>query len=379
MMTLRSAFSRLLFTFALCLVAGFASAQSFYVGLGNGDIQLVQPDGSSTLFGTVSGPEGMIIDSMGNLLVADSSDNVIYRFSPQGSRSIFASGFSGVSDVAMDSTGAIYAADTLGNQILRFAPDGTPLGVYGTGAGGPEALTFDQADALFVASNATSDILEYAPGGGTPSVFASTPTPITLTWNSDFTQLYTGSGGTITTFDRSGNASTYPKTANTIADMTFDEAGNFYVLDASSRTIRKFAPDTSETSFATVSSSSNPTGFVLIPPLRTEVEGTGSIAVSGGEATFQLDVKSNPSGKAKGSFAYADAGAGLVFRATEFSGLTIVGTHAQFSGTARNGKKKISFTVIVNDNNGAVDNFSITTSTGYSTHGSLTSGDIKIR
>src|SRR5438132_2205332 len=52
--------------------------QAFYVGFGNGQIVVVDSNGTSTPFGNVTSSEGMAVDSSGNLLVADSSDNVVY-------------------------------------------------------------------------------------------------------------------------------------------------------------------------------------------------------------------------------------------------------------------------------------------------------------
>src|SRR2546421_3071167 len=82
--------------------------QAFYVGFSSGAIVLVDSNGTSTPFGSVISAEGMAVDSSGNLLVADDSDNVVYKFTPNGTRTIFASGFSGPSDVAIDSTGKVY-------------------------------------------------------------------------------------------------------------------------------------------------------------------------------------------------------------------------------------------------------------------------------
>jgi sugar lactone lactonase YvrE len=155
----------------LCGLASPAFSQSFYVGLNNGQINLVHQDGTSTPFGNVTAPEGMIVDSFGNLFVADSTANVVYKFTPGGTRTVFASlsGSPSPSDVAKDSSGKIYIAETGNNRITQYAPDGTFLGVYVDGEAGPEALTFDQNDFLFVGSNAANEIAKYPPGGGPPS------------------------------------------------------------------------------------------------------------------------------------------------------------------------------------------------------------------
>src|ERR1043166_3390499 len=173
--------------------------QAFYVGFNDGEIVVVDSNGASTPFGNVTSAEGMAVDSSGNLLVADSSDNVVYNFTPNGTRTIFASGFSAPSDVAIDSTGKVYVADTGNNQVVQLAADGTILGIYTSNEGSPEALTFDQNDFLFIAANSDGNVIKVPPGGGPGTLFAPmAPSAVTITFDSDFTHLYEA-GSTMST------------------------------------------------------------------------------------------------------------------------------------------------------------------------------------
>jgi hypothetical protein len=95
-----------------------------------------------------------------------------------------------------------------------------------------------------------------------------------------------------------------------------------------------------------------------------------------------MNVSHAKTGKVKGSFSYSDSSANLSFSTTKLSNFVITGNQAQFSGTAKVGKKqKINFTVDVTDNGdpGTNDTFSINVSTGYSAAGNLTSGNIKFQ
>lgn len=115
------------------------------------------------------------------------------------------------------------------------------------------------------------------------------------------------------------------------------------------------------------------------------VEGSGSIAgPHGGQADFSMDVKFQKSKKATkliGSFSYSDPGSSVSISANKISSLSFNGNQAHFTGTAKLGKKSVSFTVDVTDNGtpGTLDFFSIHLSTGYSASGNLTSGDLEIR
>ena len=110
-----------------------------------------------------------------------------------------------------------------------------------------------------------------------------------------------------------------------------------------------------------------------------EVDGGGSIAVSGGQASFNLSASHGKKNKIIGNFSYNDPAAGLNLNASKFSSFFITGNHAQVSGTAKMGKHgKITFTVDVYDNGPSGDQFFLSTSSGYSAGGTLTSGNILI-
>jgi hypothetical protein len=70
----------------------------------------------------------------------------------------------------------------------------------------------------------------------------------------------------------------------------------------------------------------------------------------------------------------------LNFRALKITSLSFNNNQAHFTGTAKIGKQKISFSVDVIDNGdpGTNDFFSIQVSNGYSASGFLTSGNISL-
>ena len=75
---------------------------------------------------------------------------------------------------------------------------------------------------------------------------------------------------------------------------------------------------------------------------------------------------------------YSDPANGFSFSTKKVNPVTIIGNHAQFSGTAKIGRQKLTFTVNATDNGnpGSADIFSINLSNGYSASGHLTSGNI---
>jgi hypothetical protein len=83
-----------------------------------------------------------------------------------------------------------------------------------------------------------------------------------------------------------------------------------------------------------------------------------------------------------GSFGYDDPGTPFSIHSSKITSLSFNGNQAQFTGTAKVGKKStISFTINVTDNGdpGTNDFFSLQVSNGYSASGFLTSGNISLR
>ncbi len=171
-----------------------------------GTIFKFTPSGDRFIFGTVPGTTGdnlpqanwdLAFDSAGYLYAADGGAQTIYKFAPDGTRTVFAGPDSfdpGVYPVglAFDSTGNLFVStDTfvgeLGTDtILEFTPSGMKT-TFATGLNWPRGLAFDGSGNLFVAERPeplfpNGDILEFAPGGGEPTVFASGLFPASLTF-----------------------------------------------------------------------------------------------------------------------------------------------------------------------------------------------------
>src|SRR5213592_3348448 len=88
----------------------------------------------------------------GDLFASDNLDGTIYKFAPDGTWSIFATGLNGPEGLAFDSAGYLFAADygtgSGDGTIYKFAPDGT-RSIFATELNGPYGLAFDSAGNLF--------------------------------------------------------------------------------------------------------------------------------------------------------------------------------------------------------------------------------------
>jgi len=148
-------------------------------------IYKITPHGVVSTFGNLPASGfGVAFDSAGNLFAAG-NDQTIYKFTPNGTRSVFV----GPSAFTPNSFPAGLAFDRLGNlfvstesgcppaepdSILKFTPDGVES-TFATDLTLPRGLAFDRRGNLFVTEllcdTAGSDILEFRPDG-TRRVFA---------------------------------------------------------------------------------------------------------------------------------------------------------------------------------------------------------------
>jgi sugar lactone lactonase YvrE len=165
-------------------------------------------------------PRSITIDSSGNIYVAD-ANNRIQKFSSSGTYlSQFGTAgsgngqFYGLHGIAIDSSGNIYVADSGNNRIQKFSSSGTyqsQFGTAGSGNGqfyGPDGIAIDISGNIYVADSGNSRIQKFSSSG---------------TYQSQF-----GSYGT-------GNGQFYGSD-----DIAIDSSGNIYVLDYGNNRIQKF-------------------------------------------------------------------------------------------------------------------------------------------
>lgn len=250
----------LLIAAGLLVFASLASADTFFVAnFGVNTITKYDANGNSSSFTSafVNGPNGVALDSSGNLYVS-TNNNTIETFAPDGTDlGVFAStGLNNAMGLAFDRSGNLYAANFASNTVEQFAPDGTDLGVFAPVIR-PTGLAFDSLGNLSVA-NFGNTIARFAPDGTPLSSFASLSlnNPEGLAFDSlgnlyaansasDSITIFSPTGadlGSIVSFNLSGPIG-----------LVFDHADNLYVVNSLSATIEKLAPDGTDTIFALTS------------------------------------------------------------------------------------------------------------------------------
>jgi len=175
----------------------------------------------STGNGLFNGPEGIAIDSAGNVYVVDTGNNLVQKFTSAGT---FVTQWGGAGSgngqfnkpvgIALDSTGNVYVADMDNNRIQVFTSGGTFVTKWGG--------TFGSQNGLFEWPRGI------AVNGGNVYV-ADT--------NNHRIQVFTSAGTYVTQWGSQGSGNgqfDYP------SGITFDSAGNVYVADTLNCRIQKF-------------------------------------------------------------------------------------------------------------------------------------------
>jgi sugar lactone lactonase YvrE len=234
-------------------------------------------------------PQGVAVDSSGNVYVADTGNHTIRKLTVAGAVSTLAglAGSTGSADgaggsarfyepegVAVDSTGNVYVADTWNHTIRKITAGGTVstlaglAGTYGTndGTGGsarfyePQGVAVDSAGVVYVADTGNQTIRKIASGGAV-STFA-------------------GSAGIYGSVDGTGAAARFYGPAG----VSVDSARNVYVADYLNQTVRKITSGGVVSTLAGLAGSygnvdSSGGGARFWGPVAVAVSGTNAVTV----------------------------------------------------------------------------------------------------
>jgi hypothetical protein len=262
-------------------------------------------DGGQATAAALNQPTGLAIDSAGGVYIADYGNSRVRRVSPAGIISTAAgsgiygafgdggpaisASFSNVAGIVLDSAGNLYIADVRNHRIRKVTPDGTVTAFAGTGLQGssgdggqainatlntPIALAIDAAGNLYICDSsnhnvrrvnlASGIITTYAGNGvpafagdGTPAIAAALMFPLGLATD-QAGNLYiadagnncvrkVNSGGFISTAAGSGSHPGFAGDGgfaagallNTPSGVAVDGSGNLYISDSGNNRVRK--------------------------------------------------------------------------------------------------------------------------------------------
>ena len=241
---------------AAILICSNASAQILFVSGrdgGGGEIFKFTWDGSQSIFASgLYMPSDLAFDNAGNLYVVDYmilrggdaiGNAAIFKITPNGMQTIFASRVTYASSLATDKAGNLFVADYDNGIIYQYKPTGSRA-TFASGLYHPVGMASDSAGNLFVADNSAGNIYEggiykYKADGSRVTVAVLQPGdhPSDLALDSMGNLYMADSGGNIYRYGIGGPLRRYLRTTfgsvpNSAQSLAFDSAGNLFVVDA---------------------------------------------------------------------------------------------------------------------------------------------------
>lgn len=170
-----------------------------FAGSTNGSKGAVNAKGTGARFNY---PTGIAVDASGNVYVADQSNNMIRKITPDGTVSTLAGNVnSGSVDgkgsnarftqpygLVIDNAGNLLVADTYNNKIRKIAPDGTVTTIIGTGAPGsfngdaltstlniPKGIAVDKAGNIYITEEGNNLVRKVTASSNSLSNFTLLP------------------------------------------------------------------------------------------------------------------------------------------------------------------------------------------------------------
>lgn len=281
-----------------------------------------------------SDPFGVVIDPVGNVLVADGGDsNRIRRITPEGVVSTFAGGREGFTDgagniaafdtpsaLAIDRRGNVYVADTGNHAIRKISPSGVVSTIAGTGKAGyldgpaataqfngPVGVAVDKAGNVFVADTYNDRIRRIAPDGTVTTVAGNghpgdadgaahtaafdTPSGIAVAPNGTLYIADTGNdavraiapGGLVSTIATPPEGERRPILKKPVG-ITLTHDGFLYVSASTGGRILQFSKDGTYRALDNIDAISDDRSLRLFGPRGIAVETDGSLVVADAQA-----------------------------------------------------------------------------------------------
>jgi len=218
-------------------------------------------DGKAATSAELDAPTGVFVDKSGNIYIADSLNNVVREVTSGNINTIAGSNSAGAGytgdlgtatdaqlsnpvAVVVDSSGNIYIADS-SNNVIREVVAGYIYTIVGSSATPfiqlihPDGLALDSAGNLYIADTGNRRILKYSGGFVTPGTTTGGVTSAGVVTEGVVTEI-AGSGNVGFTGDYglATNASLDDSTG-----LLLDSAGNIYIADTFNSRIRRITTD----------------------------------------------------------------------------------------------------------------------------------------
>ena len=234
-----------------------SSGNVYVANYGNDTVTKITPTGATSTFATTGdGPSIMVTDSSGNFYTANYLGNNVSKITLQGSSSILGTTGNGPQGIALDSQGNVYTANYNSNNVSKITPQGTSTTLGTTGIN-PQGLTIDSQGNVYTADNGSNIVTKITPAGASSTLGTTGARPYGITIDSA-NNVYTANrtGNTVTKITPAGVSSTFGTTGTAPQGITIDPLGNIYTSNGVGATVTKITPSGASFTIGTIGTNS---------------------------------------------------------------------------------------------------------------------------
>lgn len=218
----------------------------------------------TSVFGTTgSAPQGLVVNSLGNVYVCNSNGNNVSQITPSGVSTIFGTTSNVPIEITIDSSGNIYTANNSSNNVTKI----TPLGVsttLGTTDFQPTAITVDSAGNVYTANQNGSNITKITPLGVSTNYGNLSSNQVRgIVVDTSGNVFVVCTANVVIKVTPAGVSTTFGTfvSGNSLSSIAIDSLNNIYVADQTNQIIYKLTPSAVQTTYGT---STNSPRFITI-------------------------------------------------------------------------------------------------------------------
>lgn len=234
--------------------------------------------GSSVFARTDAGPDGIVVDALGNVYTANSRANTVTKVTASGKASTLGTTGKAPRGIAVDSLGNVYTSNLGDNTVTKITPAGVSTVLGATGAK-PIGIAVDAAGNVYTTNYTDSTVTKITPAGVTSVLAATGSRPLGITLDRQG-NVYTANEGAnnVTKITPSGAASILGKTGAWPQEIAIDKSGNIYTANWNSRNVSKITPRGKSTIFG--KTGRRPIGLAVDPHGSVFTTNDGADSVS---------------------------------------------------------------------------------------------------
>jgi len=241
------------------------SGNIYVANSGSGTVSKIALGVANNTWATVGiNPYGVALDSSSNVYVANYGSGTVSKITPTGVVTTIALGDNPYA-IAVDSSGNVYTANLGSGAVSKITSAGAVTTTWATVGGSPRGIAIDSSGNVYVTNSGSSTVSKITPAGAVTTTWATVgtgPSGIGIDTSGNVYVANTGSGTVSKITSAGAVTATWATVGSSPTGLVIDTSGNVYVTNYGSGTVSKITSIGAVTAtWATVGA--NPFGIAL--------------------------------------------------------------------------------------------------------------------